>query len=201
MPSPRPLRADARRNRDALLAAARDAFLDGDSDAHIEDIARRAGVAVGTVYRHFETREALVEEVYRQQVAELCGAPPALLGEHGPAEALWRFLLLLVEHAAVSKGMAGALAGIMATDSPVFGDARARMAGCLDELLDAGAAAGTIRPDVDGRILLRAMGGVCDLRATEGWREDAARITTLLFDGLRYGAGGAGGGGTEVPLR
>ncbi|WP_202231842.1 TetR/AcrR family transcriptional regulator [Actinacidiphila reveromycinica] len=190
MPSSRPLRADARRNRDALLAAARDAFLagDGGADAHIEDIARSAGVAVGTLYRHFETREALVEEVYRQEVAELCAAPDTLLERSAPAEALHRFLLLLVEHAAVGKGMAGALAGIMATDSPVFDDARSQMADCLDRLLAAGRASGTLRADADGLTVLRAMGGVCNLRATGAWREDAERITRLLFDGLRYPA-------------
>ncbi|MEV5742058.1 helix-turn-helix domain-containing protein [Microbispora rosea] len=185
MPSSRPLRADAQRNRDALLAAARDAFLAGEADAHVEDIARRAGVAVGTLYRHFDTREALVEEVYRQEVAELCAAPSALLEQHAPDEALRQFLLLLVEHAAIGRGMAAALASIMATDSPVFVDARAQMAACLDRLLAAGSGAGTIRADVDGKTLLRAMGGVCNLRAAEGWREDAARITALLFDGLR----------------
>ena len=188
MPSSRQLRADAQRNREALLAAARDAFLDGEADAHIEDIARRAGVAVGTLYRHFETREALVEEVYRQEVAELCAAPPALLEQHAPDEALRQFLLLLVEHAAIGKGMATALASIMATDSPVFDEARSQMAACLDRLLAAGSGAGAIRTDIDGKTLLRAMGGVCNLRATEGWREDAARITALLFDGLRYPA-------------
>jgi AcrR family transcriptional regulator len=194
LPSSRPLRADAQRNRAALLAAARAAFLLGEGDAHIEDIARQAGVAVGTLYRHFETREALVEEVYRQEVAELCAAPTALLQEHAPSEALRQFLFLLVEHAAVGKGMAVALASIMATDSPVFDDARSQMAACLDRLLAAGAAAGGIRADIDGKTLLRAMGGVCNLRATEGWREDATRITLLLFDGLRHPADSAAAG-------
>lgn len=188
-PSSRPLRADARRNRDALLTAAREAFLSGEDGAHVEDIAKRAGVAVGTLYRHFETREALVEEVYRQEVVGLCSTPPALLEDHAPDEALRRFLLLLVEHAAVGRGMGAALASIMATDSPVFDDARDRMAAALDHLLTTGATAGTIRADVDGRILLRALGGVCNLRTTQGWQQDAVRITQLLFDGLRHGAG------------
>lgn len=188
----RPLRADARRNREALLAAAREAFLTGDADAHVEEIARRAGVAIGTLYRHFETREALVEEVYRQQVDALCAAPTELLDRHAPHEALRRFLLLLVEHSAVSKGMAVALESIMATDSPIFDDARAQMARALDRLLDAGAAAGTVRGDIGGRTLLRALGGICGMRATEGWQDEAVRITAILFDGLRFGAKDAG---------
>ncbi|WP_406636704.1 TetR/AcrR family transcriptional regulator [Amycolatopsis sp. WGS_07] len=186
---PRPLRADARRNRDALLAAAREAFLAGEADAHVDEIAKRAGVAVGTLYRHFETREALVEEVYRQEVDQLCAAPEQLLQQHAPDEALRRFLLLLVEHSAVGKGMAIALESIMATDSPVFEDARAQMAGALDQLLEAGAAAGKLRADVSGRTVLRALGGICGMRVTEGWEEEAVRITEILLDGLRFGAG------------
>ncbi|MFE3176161.1 TetR/AcrR family transcriptional regulator [Amycolatopsis sp. NPDC059090] len=188
MPSTRPLRADARRNRDALLAAAREAFLAGESDAHVDEIAKRAGVAVGTLYRHFETREALVEEVYRQEVDQLCAVPAQLLAQHAPDEALRYFLLRLVDHAAVGKGMAVALESIMATDSPVFEDARAQMAGALDELLDAGAAAGKLRADIGGRTMLRALGGMCGMRITEGWRDEAVRITEILLDGLRYGA-------------
>ncbi|MDX3053745.1 TetR/AcrR family transcriptional regulator [Streptomyces sp. NE06-03E] len=188
MPSSRPLRADARRNREALLSAARQAFLGGETEAHVEDIARSAGVAVGTLYRHFETREALIEEVYRKEVDDLCAAPGALLDQHTPEEALRRFLLLLVEHAAVGKGMSSVLESIMATDSPVFDDARTRMANALSLLLEAGSAAGTVRDDVTGSTLLRALGGICGLRATEGWLVEARQITALLFDGLRNGA-------------
>lgn len=185
MPASRPLRADARRNREALLSAAREAFLGGDTDAHIEVIARSAGVAVGTLYRHFETREALIEEVYRKEVDDLCAAPAELLAKHAPDEALRRFLLLLVDHAAVGKGMSVVLESIMATDSPIFQTARTRMANALTQLLDAGIAAGTIRDDVTGPTLLRALGGICGMRPTEGWVEEARQITALLFDGLR----------------
>ncbi|MFJ9705780.1 TetR/AcrR family transcriptional regulator [Streptomyces sp. NPDC101234] len=188
LPTPRPLRADAQRNRQALLTAARDAFLSGEADIHVEEVARRAGVAVGTLYRHFATREALVEEVYRQEVDELCAAPEGLLARHAPEEALRQFLLLLVEHAAVGKGMVTTLASIMATDSPAFDSARARMAAALDQLLSAGAAAGVIRSDTAGKTLLRALGGICQLHAADDWRDEAIHITALLFDGLRYGS-------------
>ncbi|MEU6389230.1 TetR family transcriptional regulator [Streptomyces sp. NPDC046939] len=188
MPTTRPMRADARRNREALLAAARQTFLDGDGDAHVEDIARTAGVAVGTLYRHFETREALIEEVWRSEVDELCASADDLIDQHAPDEALRRFLLLLVDHAAVGKGMSVALESIMATDSPVFDDARSRMADALTRLLDAGSAAGTLRGDVTGSTLLRALGGVCSLRATGGWIDEARQIAGLLLDGLRHGA-------------
>lgn len=187
MSSPRPLRADARRNREALLSAAREAFLAGDTDAHVEEIARSAGVAVGTLYRHFETREALIEEVYRKEVDDLCAAPEQLLDQHAPEEALRRFLLLLVDHAAVGKGMSIALESIMATDSPVFEDARTRMGDALTRLLDAGSAAGTVRGDVTGPTLLRALGGICAMRVRDGWLDEARQITHLLLDGLLHG--------------
>ncbi|GAA1559795.1 hypothetical protein GCM10009741_76140 [Kribbella lupini] len=144
-------------------------------------------MAIGTLYRHFETRGALVAEVYRQDVAELCAAPARLLADHAPDEALRTFLLLIVEHAAVGKGMGEALESVLATESPVFDDARNEMARALDELLAAGAAAGLVRGDVDGRIVLRALGGICGLRAA-GWKDDAVRIAAILYDGLRYGA-------------
>ena len=188
MSASRPLRADARRNREALLSAAREAFLAGDTDAHVEEIARSAGVSVGTLYRHFETREALIEEVYRKEVDDLCASPEHLLGRHSPEEALSRFLLLLVDHAAVGKGMSLALESIMATDSPVFDDARTRMGDALTRLLDAGTAAGTVRGDVTGPTLLRALGGICAMRVSEGWLDEARQITGLLLDGLRHGA-------------
>ncbi|MFJ8826998.1 TetR/AcrR family transcriptional regulator [Streptomyces sp. NPDC102467] len=188
-PSSRPLRADARRNREALLAAAREAFLAGDADAHVEEIARRAGVAVGTLYRHFSTREVLVAEVYRQEVDELCAAPAQLLAQHPADEALHAFLLLLVEHSATGKGMEEALDSIMATDSPVFDEAREGMARALDQLLTAGVESGVLRDGVSGRIVLRALGGICGMRAT-GWEDDAKRIAALLCDGLRHGAKG-----------
>lgn len=187
--SPRPLRADARRNRAALLTTAREVFLSGEVDTGVEEIARQAGVSVGTFYRHFDTREALIEAVYREEVDELCAAPADLLARHAPAEALRHFLLQLVEHATVGKGMAEALESIMMTNSPVFDDARTRMAQSLDQLLAAGAAASTIRGDIAGRTLLRAMGGICEMRATDGWQTEARQITSILYDGLREAHG------------
>ncbi|SFS81125.1 TetR/AcrR family transcriptional regulator [Saccharopolyspora flava] len=187
MSSPRPLRADARRNRQALLSAAREAFLEADTDVHVEEIARRAGVAVGTLYRHFDTREALIAEVYRQEVDDLCAQADDLLHRHAPEEALRRFLLLLVDHAAIGKGMSVALESIMATDSPVFDEARESMAQALSRLIEAASSAGAVREDITGATLLRALGGVCSMRVREGWLREAQQITELLFDGLRRG--------------
>ncbi|WP_411550479.1 SbtR family transcriptional regulator [Nocardia jinanensis] len=110
-----------------------------------------------------------------------------MLELHAPDEALRTFLLLLVEHAAVGRGMGEVLESIMATDSPVFADTRNEMADALDELLTAGVAAGLLREGVGGRIVLRALGGICGLR-TAGWKDDAVKIATIMYDGLRYGA-------------
>lgn len=184
MTAPRPLRADAQRNRQALLVAAREAFLAGDSEAHVEVIARRAGVSVGTLYRHFGTRDGLVEAVYRQEVDHLCDSALELLAERSPNEALRAFLLELVKHAAVGRGIAVALQSIMATESPAFNDARVAMASAIDHLLAAGGEAGTLRTDVPGRTVLRALGGICGLARVDGWQDEAAQVSMLLFDGL-----------------
>lgn len=173
----RPLRADARRNRDALLTAARAALVGGEPDIRVDAIARRAGVAVGTLYRHFDTREAVVEAVFRQELDDLCSS--ARDGD------LHAFLIRLVRHSTTSRGMAVALEAVMATSSPVFDEARRRMVETLDELLARGVAAGTLRPDVTGHTVLRALGGVCSPRAVEA---ESLHIAGLLFDGLRYGA-------------
>ncbi len=180
------LRADARRNRDALLTAATAALVGGEPDIGVEEIARRAGVAVGTLYRHFDTREALVEEVFRQDLDDLCA--PAGDGD------LHAFLIRLVRYSTTSKGMAAALEAVMATASPVFDEARRRMEETLDELLVRGVAAGTVRADVTGRTVLRALGGVCSPHAVE---VESLHIAELLYDGLRYRAATSNGTHSE----
>ncbi|MBB4682594.1 TetR/AcrR family transcriptional regulator [Amycolatopsis jiangsuensis] len=188
--SGRPLRADARRNRDALLASAREAFRAGETEIRVEEIAQRAGVSVGTLYRHFETREAVLAEVYRGEVDELCAAGLAKAGEHGPAEALRLFLLDLVDHAAASRGLAVIFEAIMATASPVFDEARAAMESTMSELLTAGATNGALRGDISGRALLRALSSICGVQATPEWYDDSRRIAGLLHDGLTASAPG-----------
>ncbi len=168
----RPLRADARRNRDALLTAARAALAGGEPNIRVDEIARRAGVAVGTLYRHFDTREAVIEEVFRQDIDDLCAS--AHDGD------LRGFLLRFVSYSTRSEGMAAALAAL-ATASPVFGEARQRMERTLDGLLARGAAAGDIRADVSGRTVLQALAGVCSPHAVE---EESLRIAELVLDGL-----------------
>lgn len=173
----RPLRADARRNREALLDAARAALVAGEPSVGVGEVARRAGVAVGTLYRHFDSREALIEAVFRQELDQLCASA-------GDGD-LHAFLVRLAGYATTSKGMARALEAVLAGASPVFDEARGRMEQTLDDLIAQGAAAGRVRAEVTGRTVLRALGGICSPLADEA---DCLRIAELVFDGLRYGA-------------
>lgn len=181
----RPLRAHAQRNRDALLAVAREAFEAGEVDLRIEEIARRAGVGVGTLYRHFSTRGALVEAVYHRRVEDLCATAPRLLATRTPHDALGRFLRQLITHSAASSGMASALDSLMTTGSPVFAQARTAMTEAIASIMKAGVAAGDIRADVTAQTLFQAMGGICTTHDRPGWETGAHAVVRLLLDGLR----------------
>ncbi|WP_245678108.1 TetR/AcrR family transcriptional regulator [Chondromyces crocatus] len=198
-PSDRPLRADARRNRDALLATAREAFAAGELDVRIEEIARRAGVGVGTLYRHFETREAMIEAVYRQEIELLCGSAAALLEALPPDEALTAFLERLVDHVVKHLGLAAALAAVMASASPAFAHGNQKLLEAVALLMDAAAAAGQIRADVKPETVLMALGGLCTARGQPGWEEGARGVIGLLVDGLRFGVGSGAKGAVSAP--
>jgi AcrR family transcriptional regulator len=184
--SGKPLRAHALRNRNALLTAAREAFTAGEVNVRIEEIARRAGVGVGTLYRHFETREALIEAVYRQRVDDLCAMAPHLLATLTPYEALRAFLEQLVAHSADSRGMAVALQTLMDGRSAVFTQARTDMVDAIATLMTAAAEAGAIRTDIAPHTVFLAMGGVCASHDQPGWETEAHTVVRLLLDGLRH---------------
>ncbi|MFB9830914.1 TetR/AcrR family transcriptional regulator [Actinoallomurus acaciae] len=184
--SGRPLRAHALRNRNALLTAAREAFTAGEVNVRIEEIARRAGVGVGTLYRHFETREALIEAVYRERVDDLCATAPHLLATLTPYEALRAFLEQLIAHAAESRGMAVALQTLMDGRSAVFAQARTDMVEAIATLMTAAAKAGAIRADIAPRTFFLAMGGICSSHDQPGWEAESHTVVRLLLDGLRY---------------
>lgn len=186
----KPLRAHALRNRNALLAAAYQAFAAGNVSIRMEEIARRAGVGVGTLYRHFETREALIEGVYRRRVDNLCATVPHLLATRAPDEALGEFLRQLVAHSAESHGMALALKTLMSSRSTIFARSRADMVEAIASLMTAAAKAGTIRADVEPRTVFLAMGGICVSHDQPEWETGAQAVVRLLLDGLRSGACG-----------
>ncbi|GAA4517652.1 TetR/AcrR family transcriptional regulator [Actinoallomurus oryzae] len=186
--SGKPLRAHALRNRNALLTAAREAFTAGEVNVRIEEIARRAGVGVGTLYRHFETREALIEAVYRSRVDDLCAMAPRLLDTLPPHEALRAFLEQLVAHSADSQGMAVALQTLMDGRSSVFAQTRTDMVEAIATLMTAAAQAGTIRADIAPHTVFLAMGGICASHDQPGWETEAHTVVRLLLDGLRHTA-------------
>lgn len=185
--SPRGVRADAQRNLDALLEAAKAAFAASGVDAPVRDIAARAEVGVATVYRHFPKRSDLVAAVFKREVDACANAAPALARDHAPGEALARWLRRYSAFIATKRGLAAALhSGDPAFDPlPVY--FRQQLEPALESLLDAAVAAGEIRADVAAYDLLRAVGNLCAAGGPDGALH-GRRMLELLLDGLRYGA-------------
>ncbi|NES13861.1 MULTISPECIES: TetR/AcrR family transcriptional regulator [Micromonospora] len=184
-PSGRRKRADARRNEVTLLDAAAAAFVAAGVDVPVRDIAARAGVGVGTIYRHFPTRADLIVAVYRHQVEACAEAGPALLADGGtPHAALARWIDLFVDFLVTKHGLAEALQ----SDDAAFQSLHAyfidRLVPVCGQLLDAAAAAGEIRPDIGAYELLRGVGNLC-VGAGGNPRYDARRLVELLIAGLR----------------
>lgn len=198
-PVDRPLRADAQRNRERLLAVAVAAFAE-EGDVPLEVIAERAGVGIGTLYRHFPNRDALIEAAYRQEVADLCDASSDLLAPGRPGvEALREWMGLFVHYAATKRGMGAALRAAVGSDSPLFGQTRQRQVGALGALLAAGRADGSVRVDADAETVMCAMSAVWHIPAGPGWEGQVRQVLDLLVDGLRLGAPGAAAGAAQRP--
>jgi AcrR family transcriptional regulator len=187
----RPKRADARRNYDVLLAAATEVFAERGVEASLEEIARRANVGIGTLYRHFPSRDALNEAVYRHEVELLCTGVDELLEQHPPDEALSIWMNRFSGYVARKRGMAVALKSALGADNELFTHSRRRILDALGMLVEAAAAAGVIRADVDPDDLLRAMSGICMATDTPSGSERTGRLVDLLVDGLRYRASSA----------
>ncbi|HXD53157.1 MAG TPA: helix-turn-helix domain-containing protein [Solirubrobacteraceae bacterium] len=183
-------RADARRNREKLLAAAVELFAVAGQDVPLEAIAERAGVGIGTLYRNFPTREALAEAAYRNEVRRLCDAADELLARRAPEDALAEWMDRFVTYVAAKRSMAGILQTVIAAGDPgLYTDARGRMAAAIRSLIEAAEAAGTIRRGVEPDDVLRVMSGIWLVSDGPDWSERARRMLGLLMDGLRYGAG------------
>jgi AcrR family transcriptional regulator len=178
-------RSDALRNRELLLAAAKAVFSAGGPDASLEAVARRADVGIGTLYRHFPTREALYEAVYRHEVEQLSELAEELKSEASPVEALRRWLRSNVEFVATKKGMSAALALAAQTNSELMAFSYDRLTKAVGALLDRAVAAGDIRGDVGPEDLLRALIGMCYLHDQPGWQTSVVRLLDVFVDGLR----------------
>jgi AcrR family transcriptional regulator len=181
-------RADACRNRDRLLEVASEAFGIWGVEASLEKIAKTAEVGIGTLYRHYPTRDALVEAVYRHNVDLLCAGAEELSASLPPDEALAQWMQRFIGYVATKKGLATYLKSVVSADSDLFVSTHARVQQTIGALVTAAADAGTIRPGVDGMDLLRALSGVCLMADQAGGVEQGAKVATLLMDGLRYGA-------------
>jgi AcrR family transcriptional regulator len=181
----RRLRADAQRNTDAVVEAAKVVFAQSGVDAPVREIATRAGVGVGTLYRRFPQRSDLIVAVFQHEIDACTDAASALAAEHGPGEALARWLHRYVDFFATKRGLAAALhSGDPAYVAlPAYFDRRLRPALAL--LLESATAAGEIRANVDPDDLLLAVGNLC--RPTDAERSGHAnRMVDLIVDGLRY---------------
>ena len=183
----RPLRADAQRNYDRLLAAATAAFTErGADDVSLEEIARRAGVGIGTLYRHFPTRQALLEAVYRDQVEAVRASAEGLLGSDAPGEALAAWLRVLVTFSSTKRSLTSALLETLGKDSELLSSCSAIICDAAEALLRRAIEAGAVRPDADARDLIRLVHAVNiasqSAPADPGQRD---RLLGLILDGLR----------------
>ena len=184
-------RADAERNRAKLIAAATAQFnecADCGAELRMESVAKQAGVGIGTLYRHFPTRDALAEAAYRNEVDQLRLAAEELLAELPPDEALEGWMHRFAGYAHAKRGMKPALQGLIASDSDFFAESKQVMHDAADSLLTAASEAGTIRTDLDAQDLLRAMGALWQILDQPDWEERSDRLIRLLMDGLRAGA-------------
>lgn len=178
------MRADARRNRDRLVEVARDAFASGEGKVPLEGIAREAGVGIGTLYRHFPTREALVEAVYRAELSRLCASAGELLSTHRPEAALRAWMDRFAEYVATKREMAEALRAVIASGAITSSQARKELSAAVEILLDAGVADGTFRAGVAAEDVVAGTVGAF-LACGPEQREQSGRLLDLLVEGLR----------------
>jgi AcrR family transcriptional regulator len=186
--SPRTIRrprSDAVRNRERVLEAAKTVFSAGGPDASLEAVARCAGVGIGTLYRHFPTREALFEAVYRREVEQLADLSEQLKAEAAPAEALRLWMRSNVEFVATKKGMSAALALAAHKPSDLMAYSFDRLTKAVGALLGRATAAGEIRGDISPEDLLRALVGMCYMNDQPGWQASVLRMVDVFVDGLR----------------
>ncbi len=184
----RPLRADAQRNRERLLDAAVRTFAHDGPNVTLDAIAKEAGVGIGTLYRHFPSRESLVEAAYRNELARLCDAAAELLQTMPPDQATRTWMDRFIDYMTTKRGMADALRAVIASGGNPYAESRDRLITAFTMLLRAGAGAGTIRSDVEPADVLASLSGVSLAAGEPAQRDQAGRLLDLLIDALRYRA-------------
>jgi AcrR family transcriptional regulator len=182
----RRVRADAQRNLDALLQAAKAVFATSGVDAPVREIAEKAGLGVGTVYRHFPQRSDLIAAVFRREIDACAAEAPILAAEYAPFEALARWMQRYAAFIATKRGLATALHSGNPAFDPLPAYFQQRLQPAFGALLDSAAAAGEVRADVDPEDLLGAVASLCMSAHNDGPGR-AERMVALLVDGLRYG--------------
>jgi AcrR family transcriptional regulator len=178
-------RTDALRNRERILEVAKGAFTRQGADASLDEVAKQAGVGAGTLYRHFPTRDALIEGVYRNEVEKLAAAAGRFAETMSPIEALRTWMLLLVDHIAAKHIIAPALNSIVGGPSRLYEGSRSLMQGAVDELVKRAKRSGDLRRDLDAFDLLRALIGVSHVGSGADWQQSARRLVDILIAGSR----------------
>jgi AcrR family transcriptional regulator len=176
---------DALRNRERILEVAKEAFTRFGADASLDEIAKQAEVGPGTLYRHFPTRDALIEAVYRSEVEKLAAAEGKFTETMPPVEALRAWMLLFVDHIAAKQIIAPALNSLVGGPSKLFEGSRGLVQGAIDALVKRAIKSGDIRPDLIPFDLLRALIGVAHVASGAGWQQSARRLVDILIAGSR----------------
>ncbi len=184
-PAQRKPRVDAQRNRERILEVAKDAFARSGAGTSLDDIAKQAGVGAGTLYRHFPTRDALLEAVYRTEVEKLAAAERKLAQDLSPIEALRAWMLLFVDYIATKQIIAPALNTLVGGPSKVYEASGAQITGAIRALVERAIESGDIRRDLDPLDLLRALIGVSNVACGPDWQQSARRLVDILITGSR----------------
>ncbi|MGA6981124.1 MAG: TetR/AcrR family transcriptional regulator [Candidatus Sulfotelmatobacter sp.] len=183
--APRKPRTDAQRNRERILEVAKEAFTRSGANASLDDMAKEAGVGAGTLYRHFPTRDALLEAVYRTEVEKVAAAEKKFSENLPPVEALRAWMLLFVDYIATKQLIAPALNSMVGGSSKLFEGSRSQIQGAVDSLVKRAIKSGDIRGDLEPFDLLRALIGVSHVASGPDWQQSARRLVDILITGSR----------------
>jgi AcrR family transcriptional regulator len=184
-PAQRKTRTDAQRNRERILEVAKAAFARSGANTSLDDVARQAGVGAGTLYRHFPTRDALLEAVYHTEVAKLAAAERELSEKLPPVEALRAWMLLFVDYIAEKHIIAPALNTFVGGPSKLYESSRAQITGAIEALVSRAIKSGEVRKDLEPFDLLRALIGVSNVASAPDWQQSAKRLVDILILGSR----------------
>ena len=178
-------RTDAQRNRERILEVAKQAFTRGGANASLDDIAKQAEVGAGTLYRHFPTRDALIEAVYRTEVEKLAAAERKFAEAMPPIEALRAWMLLFIDYIATKQIIAPVLNTFVGGPTKLYEGSRAHIQGAIDGLVKRAIKSGDIRKDLEPFDLLRALIGVSHVASSPDWQQSAKRLVDILITGSR----------------